>query len=45
MGIEKDVEEIEKVIVFMYEEMRNELIKQIESFNGDYEKIIIVILE
>uniref|UniRef100_K1PAA7 Tripartite motif-containing protein 2 n=1 Tax=Magallana gigas TaxID=29159 RepID=K1PAA7_MAGGI len=44
-GIEKDAEEIEKVIAPTYEEMRNELIKQIESLNGDYEKITIVISE
>ncbi|XP_011430614.3 tripartite motif containing 13 [Magallana gigas] len=44
-GIQKDAEEIEKVIAPTYEEIRNELIKQIESLNGDYEKITIVISE
>ncbi|XP_052676953.1 uncharacterized protein LOC128158235 [Crassostrea angulata] len=44
-GIEKDAEEIEKVIAPTYEEIRNELITQIESLNEDYEKITIVISE
>eukprot|EP00105_Crassostrea_gigas_P014070 XP_011430617.1 PREDICTED: tripartite motif-containing protein 45-like [Crassostrea gigas] len=42
-GIEKDAEEIEKVIAPTYEEIRNELISQIANLDGDYEKITTVI--
>nr|XP_034306465.1 uncharacterized protein LOC105330559 isoform X1 [Crassostrea gigas] len=42
-GIEKDAEEMEKVIAPTYEERRNELISQIANLDGDYEKITTVI--
>lgn len=44
-GIEKDAEEIEKVIVPTYEEMRNELMNQIARLDGEYEIITTVISE
>ncbi|XP_052679952.1 uncharacterized protein LOC128160640 [Crassostrea angulata] len=43
--IKKDTEEIENVIVPTYEEIRNELIKQIAMLDGDYEKITAVMSE
>lgn len=43
--IEKDIREIENVIVLIYEEIKNELIYQIVSVDREYEKIIKCMLE
>eukprot|EP00105_Crassostrea_gigas_P012853 XP_011428995.1 PREDICTED: uncharacterized protein LOC105329443 [Crassostrea gigas] len=44
-GIEKDAEEIEKVIAPTYEEIRKDLIDQIARLDGEYEKITTVMSE
>lgn len=41
--IEKDAEEIEKVIAPTYEEIRNELMNQIANLDREYDKITTVI--
>lgn len=42
-GIEKDTEEIERVIAPTYEEIRNDLIDQIARLDGEYEKITAIV--
>lgn len=43
--MEKNIEEIEKVIVFIYEEIKNGLINQIVSLDDEYNKIIKVMID